>query len=123
MTDEHAQVDLLAEEPTDYDVLLAPHHGSRRSNPPGLAAWSTPEWVVISGGSVILRGMPELAEQVFDLPVRRGAPREIGGLVDIIKGFRMTAPAPEPQAPPPLQMSSEGEKTAPGAATGVSAPL
>jgi cell division protein FtsA len=40
--------------------------------------------VVISGGSVILDGMPELAEQVFDLPVRRGAPREIGGLVDII---------------------------------------
>jgi len=40
--------------------------------------------VVISGGSVILKGMPELAEQVFDLPVRRGAPREIGGLVDII---------------------------------------
>jgi len=40
--------------------------------------------VVISGGSVILDGMPEMAEQVFDLPVRRGAPREIGGLVDII---------------------------------------
>jgi cell division protein FtsA len=40
--------------------------------------------VVISGGTVILEGMPELAEQVFDLPVRRGAPREIGGLVDII---------------------------------------
>jgi len=29
---------------------LAPHHGSRRSDPPGFAAWSTPEWVVISGG-------------------------------------------------------------------------
>ena len=41
--------DVLAEEPIDFDVLLAPHHGSRRSNPPGLAAWSTPEWVVISG--------------------------------------------------------------------------
>jgi len=41
--------DLLAEEPTDCDVLLVPHHGSRQSNPPGLAAWSTPEWVVISG--------------------------------------------------------------------------
>jgi cell division protein FtsA len=40
--------------------------------------------VVISGGTVILEGMPELAEQVFDLPVRRGVPRDIGGLVDII---------------------------------------
>jgi len=41
--------DVLAEEPTDCDVLLAPHHGSRNSNPPGLSAWSTPEWVIISG--------------------------------------------------------------------------
>jgi beta-lactamase superfamily II metal-dependent hydrolase len=29
---------------------LAPHHGSRRSDPPGFAAWSTPDWVVLSGG-------------------------------------------------------------------------
>jgi len=41
--------DLLAEEPWDCDVLLAPHHGSRSSNPPGLAMWCQPEWVVISG--------------------------------------------------------------------------
>jgi competence protein ComEC len=40
---------LLAEEPLPCDVLLAPHHGSRQSNPPGLAQWSTPQWVVISG--------------------------------------------------------------------------
>jgi len=43
--------DVMAELPYDCDVLLAPHHGSRRSDPPGFAAWSTPEWVVISGGS------------------------------------------------------------------------
>jgi competence protein ComEC len=41
--------DVIAELPYDCDVLLAPHHGSRRSDPPGFAAWSTPEWVVISG--------------------------------------------------------------------------
>ncbi len=40
---------VLAEEPLDCDVLMAPHHGSRRSNPPGLARWCTPEWVVVSG--------------------------------------------------------------------------
>ena len=40
----------MAELPYDCDVLLAPHHGSRRSDPPGFAAWCTPEWVVISGG-------------------------------------------------------------------------
>ena len=44
--------DLTAERPHDCDVLLAPHHGSRRSDPPGFAAWSTPEWVVVSNGNV-----------------------------------------------------------------------
>jgi len=42
--------DVLAEEPRDCDILLAPHHGSRSSDPPGLAAWCHPEWVIISGG-------------------------------------------------------------------------
>ncbi|MFO1019682.1 MAG: ComEC/Rec2 family competence protein [Planctomycetales bacterium] len=32
------------------DVLLAPHHGGRRPNTPELAAWSTPDVVVVSGG-------------------------------------------------------------------------
>jgi cell division protein FtsA len=40
--------------------------------------------VVITGGSTILEGMPELAEQVFNLPVRRGLPTKIGGLVDVV---------------------------------------
>ncbi|MCL2760033.1 MAG: cell division protein FtsA [Desulfuromonadales bacterium] len=40
--------------------------------------------VVITGGSTILEGMPELAEQVFNLPVRRGVPQEIGGLIDVV---------------------------------------
>ncbi|MHC4403557.1 MAG: ComEC/Rec2 family competence protein [Planctomycetota bacterium] len=42
--------DVLAEEPWPCDVLLAPHHGAGKSNPPGLAAWSRPSWVVVSGG-------------------------------------------------------------------------
>lgn len=41
---------VLAETPYDTDVLLAPHHGSPRSDPPGMANWATPEYVVISGG-------------------------------------------------------------------------
>ncbi len=40
--------------------------------------------VVITGGSAILSGMPELAEQVFNLPVRRGNPLDIGGLTDVV---------------------------------------
>ncbi|MHC4176534.1 MAG: ComEC/Rec2 family competence protein [Planctomycetota bacterium] len=54
--------DLLAEEPIDCDVLLVPHHGSRQSNPPGLAVWSTPEWVVVSGGR---RWDPEEIEAAY----------------------------------------------------------
>ena len=42
--------DVIAEAPYDCDVLAAPHHGSASSDPPGFAAWSTPEWTVISGG-------------------------------------------------------------------------
>ncbi|QDT69534.1 ComEC family competence protein [Planctomycetes bacterium MalM25] len=41
---------LLAQEPYDCDLILAPHHGSHRSNPPGFAAWCRPERVVISSG-------------------------------------------------------------------------
>ncbi len=40
---------VMADPPVDCDVLLAPHHGSDQSDPPGFAAWSTPEWVVMSG--------------------------------------------------------------------------
>jgi cell division protein FtsA len=40
--------------------------------------------VVITGGSTILEGMPELAEQIFNLPVRRGVPQNIGGIVDVV---------------------------------------
>jgi competence protein ComEC len=43
--------DLLAGEPVDCDVALAPHHGSLRSGPEGFAAWCRPEWVVISGAA------------------------------------------------------------------------
>src|SRR5439155_15736099 len=38
--------------------------------------------VVLTGGGGILEGMPEIAEQIFDMPVRRGTPSGIGGLVD-----------------------------------------
>lgn len=40
--------------------------------------------VVITGGSAILPGMSELAEQIFNLPVRRGLPQQIGGLIDVV---------------------------------------
>ncbi len=59
--------DVLAEEPVDFDVVLTPHHGSIRSV--SLAAWSTPEWAIVSGG-------PE-----EDNPAVRRAYGEAGGRV------------------------------------------
>jgi cell division protein FtsA len=38
--------------------------------------------IVLTGGGAILEGMPEIAEQIFDLPIRRGSPTGIGGLAD-----------------------------------------
>ncbi len=40
---------------------------------------------VITGGSTILEGTPELAELVLGMPVRRGLPKGVGGLVDVVK--------------------------------------
>lgn len=40
--------------------------------------------IVITGGSALMEGMPELGEQIFNLPVRRGDPAGIGGLVDVV---------------------------------------
>ncbi|MCB0326693.1 MAG: cell division protein FtsA [Bdellovibrionales bacterium] len=40
--------------------------------------------IVVTGGSSILEGIPEVAEHVFDLPVRRGLPRGFGGLADTV---------------------------------------
>lgn len=40
--------------------------------------------VVLTGGGVLMEGIPELTERIFRLPARRGVPRYIGGLVDAV---------------------------------------
>ncbi len=40
--------------------------------------------VVLTGGSTIMDGMVELAENIFEMPVRRGFPDKIGGLTDLV---------------------------------------
>lgn len=40
--------------------------------------------VVLTGGSVILEGLPELTERIFRLPARRGVPKYVSGLVDAV---------------------------------------
>ncbi len=40
--------------------------------------------VVVTGGSSILPGVPEIVEQVFNMPARIGYPANIGGLKEIV---------------------------------------
>jgi cell division protein FtsA len=49
--------------------------------------------IVLTGGGAILEGMPEIAEQIFDLPVRRGIPIGVGGLADHISTPVFATPA------------------------------
>ena len=41
---------VIAEEPRDVDVVMAPHHGSANSAPGAFLEWCSPEYVVISAG-------------------------------------------------------------------------
>lgn len=41
--------------------------------------------VVLTGGTALLDGLGELAENIFNLPVRRGIPSGIGGLLDVVQ--------------------------------------
>jgi len=41
--------------------------------------------VVLTGGSAKMAGVVELAEEVFHLPVRLGVPRNISGVVDVVR--------------------------------------
>ncbi len=40
---------------------------------------------VLTGGSTILEGMSELAEEILGMSVRRGSAKNLGGLVDVVR--------------------------------------
>jgi len=40
--------------------------------------------VVLTGGGAELEGLVEVAEGIFEGPVRRGVPAGVGGLVDVV---------------------------------------
>ena len=40
--------------------------------------------LVLTGGTSLLPGINEMAEQLFDMPVRRGHPEGVGGLSDVV---------------------------------------
>lgn len=41
--------------------------------------------IVITGGSSLLPGMVDIAEEIIGLPVRLGIPKGVGGLMDVVK--------------------------------------
>ncbi|VAX14729.1 Cell division protein FtsA [hydrothermal vent metagenome] len=40
--------------------------------------------LVLTGGASIMEGMPEMAEAIFDMPIRRGTPKGVKGLMDLV---------------------------------------
>jgi len=42
--------------------------------------------IVVTGGTSSMDGLIEMGEFVFDIPVRRGFPKQVGGLKDVVKG-------------------------------------
>jgi cell division protein FtsA len=48
--------------------------------------------IVLTGGGSILEGMPEIAEQIFDLPIRRGSPLNVRGLTDLVASPTFATP-------------------------------
>ena len=44
--------------------------------------------IVITGGSASMRGMVELGEEIFHMPVRLGMPRYVGGLSEVVSNPR-----------------------------------
>jgi cell division protein FtsA len=41
--------------------------------------------VVLTGGCSALNGIAELAEEIFESPVRAGTPTRVGGLQDVVR--------------------------------------
>jgi cell division protein FtsA len=44
--------------------------------------------IVLTGGSSVMKGMVELGEEIFHMPVRVGAPSYMGGLADVVRSPR-----------------------------------
>lgn len=69
-------------EPRAEEILMLVREELARS---GFLA-NIPSGVVLTGGTSALEALPELAEEIFELPVRRGIPRGVSGLVDRVQG-------------------------------------
>jgi cell division protein FtsA len=67
-------------EPRVEEIFSLIHHEMVRSGYDDLVT----SGVVITGGSSLLPGVPEIVEQVFNMPARIGYPSNIGGLKEIV---------------------------------------
>ena len=67
-------------EPRVEEIMTLVHEEIRKSGYEKLLA----SGVVLTGGCANLDGIVELAEGIFSLPVRKGYPIGIGGLVDVV---------------------------------------
>jgi cell division protein FtsA len=67
-------------EPRVEEILSLIHEEIKKSGYEKLLA----SGVVLTGGCANLEGIVELAETVFSLPVRKGLPIGVGGLVDVV---------------------------------------
>jgi cell division protein FtsA len=68
-------------EPRMEEILGLAHREIVKS---GLDA-RIPSGVVLTGGCAALAGITELAEEIFESPVRLGAPANVGGLQDVVR--------------------------------------
>jgi cell division protein FtsA len=73
---------LLAEiiEPRLEELFSLIHKELQKSGLQDLVA----SGVVLTGGTPMMEGIPELAEFIFDMPVKRGVPYGVGGLSDVV---------------------------------------
>ena len=67
-------------EPRMEEILTLAHREMKKSNRFELLTAG----VVLTGGGSLLDGVVELAEDIFELPVKIGVPRNFGGLVDMV---------------------------------------
>ena len=67
-------------EPRVEEIFSLIHHEMLRSGYDELVT----SGIVVTGGSALLPGVPEIVEQVFNMPARIGYPDNIGGLKEIV---------------------------------------
>jgi cell division protein FtsA len=68
-------------EPRYEELMLLVQSELRRSGYEELIAAG----IVLTGGSSKVMGLIELAEEIFHMPVRMGAPQNVGGLTEVVK--------------------------------------